>query len=123
MFVTDSWKKWKPDVAAAAPGEPGACLHDRMQLLVQAVGWRLHSAVGTGSPVPTMSTDAEKPYWAGPQPAEMRNWCPSLVLLEVPLKHTGPGHPRVRDPVGLSTGVEEQHLSPSSGRLFSQPKY
>lgn len=49
MFVTDSWKKWKPDVAAEAPGEPRACLHDRMQLLLPAVGWRPPSTVGTGS--------------------------------------------------------------------------
>lgn len=61
MFVTDSWKKWKPDVAAAAPGEPGARLHDRMQLLAPAVGWRPPSTVGTGSLVLAASTDAEKP--------------------------------------------------------------
>lgn len=61
MFVTDSWKKWKPDVAAAAPGEPGAHLPNRMQLLAPAVGWRPPSAVGTGSPVLAASVDAEKP--------------------------------------------------------------
>lgn len=61
MFVTDSWKKWKPDVAAAAPGEPGTRLHDRMQLLAPAAGWRPPSTVGTGSPVPAASADAEKP--------------------------------------------------------------
>lgn len=59
-FVTDSGKKWKPDVAAAAQVS-GASLHHRTQLLAPAVGQRPHGALGTGGQGPTMPTNTEEP--------------------------------------------------------------